>query len=51
MSLVSTIARMMNTKYNSTASGPVPRALGRPVGVLPLGPRSAASHAQRRAGR
>ncbi|RUS87393.1 hypothetical protein EGW08_004847 [Elysia chlorotica] len=45
-----TISRMMNTKYNSTATGPVPRALGRPVGVLPLGPRSAAGHSQKRAG-
>ncbi|GFO48617.1 hypothetical protein PoB_007512200, partial [Plakobranchus ocellatus] len=40
----------MNTKYNSSASGPVPRTLGRPVGVLPLGPRSALGLGQRRSG-
>ncbi|GFS13774.1 protein phosphatase 1 regulatory subunit 7-like [Elysia marginata] len=40
----------MNTQYNSSASGPVSRALGRPVGVLPLGPRSAVGRAQRRTG-
>lgn len=39
----------MNAKYNSTTT-PVSRALGRPVGVLPLGPRSAAGMGQRRVG-